>query len=87
MDGTLILNDGTQMTGSTFLENSGNLFIYVMNGSGIRDVFNLLIEPEKTIRIEMQQGTNVTVKEGFTRLIAVRDEGNGLITAVLGKNN
>lgn len=50
-------------------------------------MFNLLIEPEKTSRIEMRQGMNVTVKEGFTRLIAVRDEGNGLITAVLGKNN
>lgn len=85
MDGTLTLNDGTVMPGSTLLESTGQLFIYVMNGSGIRDVFNLLIEPTKTCRITALASGVTTVKEGFTRLIAVRDEGNGLITAVLGK--
>ena len=86
MDGSLTLNDGTVLTGSTILESSGQLFVYVMNGSGIRDVFNLLIEPTKTCRITAAQGGETLVKEGFTKLIAVRDEGNGLITAVLAKN-
>ena len=86
MDGTLTLNDGTVMSGSTLLESNGHLFIYVMNGSGIRDVFNLMIEPTKTCRITAEQNGETLVKEGFTKLIAVRDEGNGLITATLAKN-
>lgn len=86
MDGTLTLNDGTAMSGSTLLESNGHLFIYVMNGSGIRDVFNLMIEPTKTCRITAAQNGETLVKEGFTKLIAVRDEGNGLITATLAKN-
>lgn len=86
MDGTLTLNDGTVMSGSTLLESNGHLFIYVMNGSGIRDVFNLMIEPTKTCRITAVQNGETLVKEGFTKLIAVRDEGNGLITATLAKN-
>lgn len=85
MDGTLTLNDGTIMTGSTILESSGQLFVYVMNGSGIRDVFNLMIEPTKTCRITAAQSGETLVKEGFTKLVAVRDEGNGLITAALKK--
>ena len=86
MDGTLTLNDGTVMSGSTLLESNGHLFIYVMNGSGIRDVFNLMIDPTKTCRITAAQNGETLVKEGFTKLIAVRDEGNGLITATLAKN-
>ncbi len=86
MDGTLTLNDGTVMSGSTLLESNGHLFIYVMNGSGIRDVFNLMIEPTKTSRITAAQNGETLAKEGFTKLIAVRDEGNGLITATLTKN-
>ena len=85
MDGTLTLNDGTVMNGSTALVSSGQLFIYVMNGSGIRDVFELLIEPERTCRITATQSGRTTVYEGYTRVVAVRDEGNGLITAALGK--
>ena len=85
MDGTLTLNDGTVMSGSTLLESNGHLFIYVMNGSGIRDVFNLMIEPTKTCRITAAQNGETLVKEGFTKLVAVRDEGNGLITAALKK--
>ena len=85
MDGTLTLNDGTVMSGSTLLESNGHLFIYVMNGSGIRDVFSLMIEPTKTCRITAVQSGETLVKEGFTKLVAVRDEGNGLITAALKK--
>lgn len=85
MDGTLTLNDGSVMNGSTALVSSGQLFIYVMNGSGIRAVFELLIEPERTCRITATQNGRTTVYEGYTRVVAVRDEGNGLITAALGK--
>lgn len=84
MDGTLTLNDGTVMNGATALASSGQLFIYVMNGMGIADVFNLMIDPEKTRRIAALQNGHTLIHVGYTRLIAVRDEGNGMITATLG---
>ena len=85
MYGTLILNDGFALDNSSIIESYGQLYVYIRNGSTIRTVFDLLIDPNKTARIEETQPGQTTVKEGFTRLIAVRDEGNGLITAVLGK--
>lgn len=84
----LTLNDGTVFENSHAIENGGSLFIYVQDGqSGIRDVFEAFIEPEKTaeIRFEGFDG-NVSVFTGYNRVIAVRDEGKGLITAVLCRN-
>ena len=63
----------------------GDLFLYV-NGSDLQTVFNLLIDPEKTKKITYTQvNGEKQIFTGFRRLIAVRDEGNGLITAVLRK--
>lgn len=61
------------------------LFLY-MYETDMRTVFNALIEPENTGEIiyKMINGTEVTY-EGYTKLVSVRDEGNGLITAVLIK--
>ena len=83
MNETLTLNDGTILEGSTALQVDSNLFIYIRNGSGIRDVFEQLIEPEKTGRIAAEQYGTETIYDGYTRLMSVRDEGNGQITAVL----
>ena len=83
MPETLKLNDGSILEGNALL--SGDLFIYV-NGSDLQTVFSLLIDPEKTKKIvyTMINETKQTFT-GYKRLIAVRDEGNGLITAVLRK--
>ena len=83
MPETLKLNDGSILDGNALL--SGDLFLYV-NGSDLQTVFSLLIDPEKTKKIvyTMVNETKQTFT-GYKRLIAVRDEGNGLITAVLRK--
>ena len=83
MPETLKLNDGSILDGNALL--SGDLFLYV-NGSDLQTVFSLLIDPEKTKKIvyTMINETKQTFT-GYKRLIAVRDEGNGLITAVLRK--
>ena len=83
MNETLTLNDGTIIEGGTVLQVDLNLFVYIQNGSGIRDVFEQLIEPEKTVRITAEQYGKETIYDGYTRLMSVRDEGNGQITAVL----
>lgn len=82
--GTLTLNDGTVLEDSNAIL-SGDLFLY-MNGYGLQEIFELLIDPEKTKKIIFTQvnGDKVTFT-GYKRLIAVRDEDNGLITAVLKK--
>ena len=78
----LTLNDGTVLEKSNAVI-SGDLFLY-MHDHGLKEIFDLLIDPEKTAKIIYTQnnGTDVTFT-GFTRLIAVRDEDFGLITAVL----
>lgn len=83
MNEKLTLNDGTILEDSTVLMVDINLFLYIRNGSSLRDVFELLIEPAKTARITAEQYGQEVVYEGYTRLMSVRDEGNGQITAVL----
>ena len=84
MNESLTLNDGTVLEDSRAVA-SGDLFLY-MNGYGMAEVFALLIDPEKTAVIvyTMMDGSGITYRE-YQKLIAVRDEGNGLITAVLRK--
>ena len=81
----LTLNDGTVLENSSAIL-SGDLFLY-MNGYGLQEVFDLLIDPAKAKKIVYTQvnGEEITFT-GFSRLISVRDEDNGLITAVLRKN-
>lgn len=82
MQELLTLNDGTVWTDSSAIL-SGSLFLYVKNET-MRDVFDALIDPEKTARIVYTMNNGDTAAfDGFTRLRAVRDEGGGLITAVL----
>lgn len=80
----LTLNDGTELLNS-YVVFSRDLFVYV-NGSDMRTVFDLLIDPEKTKKITYTDVTGTeTVYRGFKKLVAVNDGGDGLITAVLIK--
>lgn len=80
----LTLSDGTVLENASAIL-AGELFLY-MNGQTLKTVFDLLIEPENlnSIKYTMANGESV-VFSGYRRLIAVRDEGNSLITAVLRK--
>ena len=82
MPENLTLSDETILDNS-YAVLSGDLFLY-MRGHGMKEVFDLLIDPEKVEQITYTQvnGDNV-VFNGFQKLIAVRDEGNNLVTAVL----
>ena len=81
---TLTFSDGTVLQNSSAVK-SGDLFLYI-NGVSMKDVFDLLIDSEITEQISytMNNGETVTYNN-FQHLIAVRDEDNGLVTAVLRK--
>lgn len=80
----LTLSDGTELENSSAIL-SGNMFLYI-RGEDMKTVFDLLIDPENTEEIvyTMINGEDRTFR-GFNKLIAVTDEENGLITAVLRK--
>ena len=84
---TLTLNDGTVLENSHAIENNDRLFIYVENGSTISQVFEIFIDPEKTKKITFTNldSSQITWR-GYKRLMDVRDEEHGLITAMLKKN-
>lgn len=79
----LTLENGTEFEGNALL--ASDLYLYIYEETIIY-VFNSLIDPQGTSTIKFTQanGEEVTF-EGFTKIIAVRDEGNGLITAVMRK--
>ena len=78
----LKLNDGTVLDNSSAILSS-DLFLY-MNGYGMKEVFDLLIEPEKAKKIVYTRNDGSIVSYlKYKKLIAVRDEGDDLITAVL----
>lgn len=83
---TLTLNDGTVLENSYVLENDSNLFVYTQNEYTVKEVCDALYDPEVTKKIvaTLIAGDPVTYR-GYKKLIAVRDEGHGMITAVLKK--
>lgn len=82
----LVLADGTGFLNSRAIESYDNLYIYVSDGtSSIKDVFDALIDPKKTAHIVYEYYGSTLEFSGFTELIAVRNEGHGLITAMLAK--
>lgn len=81
--GKLTLNDGTEFNGDAIF--SDDLFLYV-HGESMQTVFDSLIDPNNTSEIVYTQVNGEDISfTGYTKLIAVRDEGNDLVTAVLRK--
>ena len=82
MDEKLILKDGTELHGHQ-IETDIRLFVYIFDKT-IAEVFQLLIDPEKTKTIKWERyGITGTVK-GYTRLMSLSDE-NSMICASLKK--
>lgn len=79
MDEKITLSDGTEFAG--YALNIGDLFLYLY-GSTMPIVFNVLFGNTGDIVYTQANGDEVTFT-GFTKLVAVRDEGNNLITAVM----
>ena len=80
---TIVLNDGTTWSG--YVAMSGNQLFFYIDGQGLKAVFDKLIVPAKAKKVTYNSGGQSQVYKGYSKLIAVRDEGNGLITAVTEK--
>ena len=78
----LTLSNGAELENSSVIQ-SGDLFLYI-RGKTMKAVFNLLSVQKnvETIVYTQVNGEDITYT-GYKKLIAVRDEDNGLITAVL----
>ena len=83
---TLTFNDGTILENSYAIESDVGLFLYIRSGNTLLEVATLCADPENTKKIVEDAGDGTTTIRGYKKLTAVRDEGNGLITAQLKKN-
>ena len=81
----LRLNDGTELENASAILVEPDLFLYV-NGTTMGALFYQVNESRKTRKIVYTQnnGEKPTF-EGYTKLKALRDEEDGLVTAVLRK--
>ena len=84
---TLTLNDGTVFQNSYAMISSRLMMVYIQDGiSDLRVVFESFIDSAKTTAVtSVDYAGAETVIRGYTKLIAVRDEGDGLFTAVLDR--
>lgn len=84
---TLTLSDGTVFQNSYAMISSRLMMVYVQDGiSDLRAVFESFIDSAKTTAVTSVDYSGAeTVIRGYTKLIAVRDEGDGLFTAVLDR--
>lgn len=73
--------NSTEFTGYALL--SGDLFLY-MFGSTMPAVFNSLYGNSGCIVYTQANGNTISYP-GFSKLVAIRDEGNDLVTAVMRK--
>ena len=81
----LRLNDGTELENASAILIEPDLFLYV-NKTTLGAVFYQLCESRKTRKITYTQNNGEKVNyEGYTKLKALRDEEDGLVTAVLRK--
>lgn len=88
MQENLKLNNGTVFNNSYAIFSSPYLLMYISNGGNLQDVFDLLIVPENTEQIIYTQNNgNAITYTGFDKLICVRDEENGMITAMLRRTS
>lgn len=80
---TLTLNNGVVLENSTAIENEDFLYIYTRNNYAVKTLCDVLYLPENIASIEAVYPGGETTYIGFNKLIAVRDEGKGMTTAVL----
>lgn len=82
---TLTLNDQTVLENSSAIEDENTLFVYTRNGYDMKFVFDLLYDSEKISTITAVSPGDERVYAGYSRLVAVTDEGHGRVSAVLKK--
>lgn len=82
---TLTFNDKTILEYSHAIQSGDSLYLYIQNGYTLQQVFNLLIDQEKTKKIICDGYGDKTTYIGYKVLNAIKDEGNNMITAVMKK--
>lgn len=80
----LRFGDGTEVNDSRLIQDR-DLFLY-MNDVSFKSAFKIITDTKKTKRIiYLDNGGGSATYTGYTKPVALRDEGNGLVTAVLSK--
>lgn len=80
---TLTLNDRTVLNGH-LIETETRLLLYIY-GKTMTEVFNLLIDPEKTRVIKEDRNGEKRTVRGYKHLRAISEEMGGMICTVLTK--
>ena len=83
---TLTLNDGTVLENSSAIEDENTLFVYTRNEYDMKFVFDALYDSGNISTITAVSPGVEEVFTGYSRLVAVTDEGHGRVSAVLKKN-
>ena len=86
MEEKITLENGRVFSNTHVIESDGSLFLYINDSEEtLKTVFDDLYESEGTAEITALQYGEEHVFTGYTKLISVRDETFGQITAVLKK--
>ena len=85
MEMTITLNNGVVLEFSQIFLSGDIVYVYIRNGYGIKQVFDLFIDPENTSIMTTKEPGKENRYEGYTKLICVKDEEHNLITAMLRK--
>lgn len=83
MNETLILNDGTELTGHAFATETR--LVVTVYGMTMDEVYQLMKEPEKTKTIKADLYGRKETYKGFKHLYMVSEETSGAISAGLKK--
>lgn len=81
----LILNDGTVLSQAYAILSSGIMWVYMDGGLTLAEAFELLIDPDKTVKIKSDAFGEEKEYEGYTELFCIRKEDNGQVNAGLRK--
>ena len=86
MEAILILNNGARLFPAHAIEAGGILWVYIDNPDAtLADVFDLLVDPEKTSRIVANEYGVISEFTGYTDLFCIRKEDYGQVSAGLKK--
>lgn len=80
----ITLADGTVIENAYVMQSMGKLWFYFQNGMTIQEVFALMADPAKTIRITMTRGETETVFEGYVNILNIM-RSDGLVSGGIEK--
>ena len=81
MEEKLTLNDGTELNGHA-LQSGADLFLYV-HGMTLAELYPILSDAEKTVKIDEDRYGDQTTYTGYNYLYCIREERTGMVSAGL----